>query len=39
MGRIMDIAKKHNLYVVENCAQCIGGKYNGKMIGTIGNAG
>lgn len=39
MGRIMDIAKKHNLYVVEDCAQCIGGKYNGKYVGTIGNAG
>ena len=39
MGRIMEIAKKHNLYVVEDCAQCIGGKYNGKMVGTIGDAG
>ena len=26
MGRIMDIAKKHNLYVIEDCAQAIGGK-------------
>ena len=39
MARIMDIAKKHNLYVVEDCAQCIGGEFNGKKIGTIGNAG
>lgn len=39
MGRIMDIAKKHNLYVIEDCAQAIGGKYNGKYVGTIGDAG
>ena len=39
MGRIMDIAKKHNLYVIEDCAQAIGGKYNGRSVGTIGNVG
>ena len=39
MGRIMDIAQKHNLYVIEDCAQAIGGKYNGRSVGTIGNVG
>ena len=39
MGRIMEIAKKHNLKVIEDCAQCIGGKYNGKSVGTIGDVG
>ena len=39
MARIMDIAKKHDLKVVEDCAQCIGGRFNGKMVGTIGDAG
>ncbi|MDR1619267.1 MAG: DegT/DnrJ/EryC1/StrS family aminotransferase [Clostridiales bacterium] len=39
MGRIMQIAKKHGLFVIEDAAQCIGGKYNGKMAGTIGDAG
>ena len=27
MDRIMAIARKHNLYVIEDCAQAIGGKY------------
>ncbi len=39
MARILEIAKKHNLKVVEDCAQCIGGRFNGKMVGTIGDAG
>jgi len=39
MDPIMAIAKKHNLKVVEDCAQCFGGIYKGKMAGTIGHAG
>ena len=39
MGPILEIAKKHNLYVVEDCAQCIGGKYNGTMVGLVGDVG
>ena len=39
MGKIMDIAKKHNLFVVEDCAQCFGGEFNGKKAGTIGDVG
>ena len=39
MGKIMAIAKKHNLKVIEDCAQAIGGKYNGKYVGTIGDVG
>ncbi|MDD4180985.1 MAG: DegT/DnrJ/EryC1/StrS family aminotransferase [Victivallaceae bacterium] len=39
MDPIMAIAKKHNLKVVEDCAQCFGGVYKGKMAGTIGHAG
>ncbi len=39
MGKILDIAKKHNLKVVEDCAQCIGGEFRGKKIGTIGDVG
>ena len=37
MGAIMDIAKKHNLYVVEDCAQSHGAKYKGQMTGTFGD--
>ena len=39
MDPIMAIAKKYNLYVVEDCAQCFGGVYKGKKAGTIGNVG
>ncbi len=39
MGPIMQIAKKHNLKVIEDCAQCFGGEYRGQKAGTIGDAG
>ncbi len=39
MDPIMKIAKKHKLYVVEDCAQCFGGVYKGKKAGTIGTVG
>lgn len=38
MDPIMDIAKKYDLYVLEDCAQAHGAKYNGKVIGSFGNA-
>ena len=39
MGAILEIAKKHSLYVIEDVAQCIGGEYKGKKVGTIGDVG
>jgi len=39
MARILDIAKKHNLKVIEDCAQCFGGEYNGIKAGVIGDVG
>lgn len=36
MDKIMEIAKKHNLYVVEDCAQSHGADFNGKRTGTFG---
>ena len=39
MDAIMAIAKKHNLYVLEDCCQCVGGSYKGQRVGTIGNIG
>ena len=39
MDPIMEIARKHNLYVIEDCAQCFGGIYKGKKAGTIGHVG
>lgn len=35
---IMEIAKKHHLWVVEDCAHGFGGSYKGKTNGTIANA-
>lgn len=37
MDEINKIAKKHNLYVIEDACQAIGAEYNGKMIGTLGD--
>lgn len=39
MDAVMDIAKKHNLYVIEDCAHKHGGEWNGKKAGSIGNVG
>jgi len=39
MGKIMEIAQKHDLKVIEDNAQGIGAKYDGKVAGTIGDIG
>jgi perosamine synthetase len=39
MDEIMALAKKHNLYVIEDCAQAPMGKYKGRYVGTIGDLG
>ena len=39
MDTIMDIAKKYNLFVVEDAAQGMMSKYKGKALGTIGHLG
>ncbi len=40
MDKIMDIAKRHNLYVIEDAAQAVGSVYKGKYpAGTIGDMG
>ncbi len=39
MDEIMEIAKKHNLYVIEDCAQAYMTYYKGKLAGTIGHIG
>ena len=37
MDKINAIAKKHGLYVIEDCAHAIGTKYKGNVIGSNGN--
>jgi len=39
MDEIMAIANKHDLYVIEDCAQAHGAKYKGKSVGSIGHIG
>lgn len=39
MGEIMEIAKKHKLVVIEDCAQSFGALHDGKVVGSIGDAG
>lgn len=39
MHRIMDIAEKHNLIVVEDCALGVGSYYDGKHVGLFGDMG
>ena len=38
MDPIMNIAKKHGLKVVEDCAQAHGATYKGRMVGSFGDA-
>jgi len=38
MGRLMDIARKHKLFVVEDAAQALGSRYKGQHAGTFGQA-
>jgi 8-amino-3,8-dideoxy-alpha-D-manno-octulosonate transaminase len=39
MDAILEIARKHKLRVVEDCAQCCGGRHKGKYVGSIGDMG
>ena len=39
LDKIMAIAKKYNLWVIEDSCDALGGEYRGKKIGTIGDIG
>ena len=39
MEKIMNIANKHKLFVVEDSAQALGSRFKGKHAGTFGNVG
>jgi len=39
MDSILKIADKHNLFVIEDCAQSFGAQFKGKKLGTWGNVG
>ncbi|MEE1922835.1 DegT/DnrJ/EryC1/StrS aminotransferase family protein [Pseudomonas sp. 148P] len=39
MDPIMDIAREHDLKVIEDCAQAHGARYKGRSVGSIGHVG
>ena len=39
MDPILDLAKKYNLFIIEDVAEAHGGEYKGKKLGSIGNVG
>ena len=39
MTKLMAIAERHNLVVIEDCAQATGAKWNGQQVGSIGHFG
>ena len=39
MDGILAIAKKHNLFVIEDCAQAHMAEYHGNLVGTLGDVG
>ena len=39
MDGVMDLARKYNLFVIEDCAQATGGEWKGKKVGSIGDIG
>ncbi len=39
MDRILAVARRHNLLVIEDCAQACGGSYKGRRLGSMGDVG
>jgi len=39
MDPIMEVAHRHKVAVLEDCAQCVGGSYRAKKLGSIGDVG
>jgi dTDP-4-amino-4,6-dideoxygalactose transaminase/NAD(P)-dependent dehydrogenase (short-subunit alcohol dehydrogenase family) len=39
MGRLCEVAKRHNLKIIEDSCQAFGGQYKGRWLGTFGDAG
>jgi dTDP-4-amino-4,6-dideoxygalactose transaminase len=39
MGKIQEVCQRHNLYLIEDCAQAHFAEFKGQRVGTFGNAG
>ena len=37
LEKVMDVARKHDLWVIEDCCDALGSRYAGKLVGTYGN--
>lgn len=39
LGEVMRVAKKHDLYVIEDSCDALGARYDGQLVGTFGDIG
>jgi CDP-4-dehydro-6-deoxyglucose reductase, E1 len=39
LGEVMRVARKYNLWVIEDCCDALGSTYDGKLVGTFGDIG
>jgi perosamine synthetase len=39
MSELLEIARRHNLHVIEDACEAIGGEYQGRQLGSLGGAG
>src|SRR5260370_41549183 len=39
IAALVEVAKRDGLKLIEDCCQCIGGRYRGKMVGALGDVG
>ncbi|RWB56741.1 DegT/DnrJ/EryC1/StrS aminotransferase family protein [Mesorhizobium sp.] len=39
MGAVLALAREHDLFVIEDCAEAIGTRYAGQLVGTFGHIG
>lgn len=39
IGALLEVAERHHLKLFEDASQCIGGRYFGRMVGSLGHAG
>jgi len=37
IDKVLEVAKKYDLWVIEDCCDAIGSRYNGEMVGTFGH--
>ena len=38
MDKVMEVCKRHNIVLIEDCAHALGARYKGRLVGTFGEA-